>query len=348
MDNRWKYGTANPESFVYFRAGDYQMDANIDDNGDDGMRLVYHTKYKPGVWIAYPGDARPVVHQDIAHLWFIGSHPNLWLDGFHFKSDGNARSMGMNIGSNKSNVVIRRNIYSGITGGTRGGNNGLIMFRKQGSGTNYMIQENEFRDVDVGFGIISYQIDRALVEDNYFHDIGATTTDSAHALGMKYQSTRWNVRGNRFRNNSSFSVWQYDGGSDGNRSGYHEISYNVVEAGGGRFALNQRYEAIGHPVHAFRNTILDKATQGNVTATNGPYYWYNNVIVNDNPELDKISKKNILVPERLIIENNLTGSSADGITDAQGNLTAAYAEYIGVRGHQLVSPPSSIVLTIDR
>jgi hypothetical protein len=103
-------------------------------------------------------------------------------------------------------------------------------------------------------------------------------------------------------------------------------------------------------MHVFRNTILGSAKNGRVTADNGPFYWQNNVIVNDSGDPDNITRSvwSTTVPERLVIENNLTGTTADGIVDAQGNLTAEYAEFIGTHGHQLGNPPSSIVLTIDR
>jgi hypothetical protein len=335
-------------SMVYWRAGNYYMDTDIDDNGDDGMRVVIYSNQHSGVWMGYPGDTKPIFNQDVAHFWFyLGGA--LYLDGFHFKSDGNARAMGINISSAKNNVVIRRNKFSGITGGTTGGNNALVFFRAQGTGTRMAIQDNEFGGVDKGYGILNYRTTGVLVENNYFHDIGAVAGNAnSHALGMKVRSNRWDVRSNLFRNNGGFSIWEYYKYEGLDLSGNNEHSYNVIEAGGGRLGINTRHDGIGDPVYVHRNTILDEASQGRVEVTNGPFYWYNNVIVNDSVDPGHISLNNISAPERLIIENNLAGTTADGIADAQGNLTAAYAEYIGNRGHQLGSPPSSIVLMIDR
>jgi len=330
-----KYTSVHPGEFVYWRAGDYYMDAIIDDNGGDGMRVVWRGSNRAQVWLGYPGDTKPVVHQEAAHLWFDTSWPNLWIDGLDFRSDGNARNMGMNISSAKENVVLRRNKYSGITAGNVGGNNALIFFVKHGTGNRVVIQDSEFSDVNLGYAILAYRTLNVLVENNYFHGIGAESNQNSHAVGMKVQSNRWDVRANLFRNNGGYSIWEYYGSETSSLSGDNEHSFNTIEAGGGEVGINTRHDEGGFPVHVHRNTILDRAMQGRTTANNGPFYWKNNVIVNDLGDLDNISRGTVSAPERLIIEGNLTGTTADGIVDAQGNLTAAYAEFIGARGAQL-------------
>jgi hypothetical protein len=338
--NPWKtlddvFRDAEFGSMVYWRAGNYYMDTDIDNNGDDGMRVVIYGTQHSGVWLAYPGDTMPIFNQDVAHFWFyLGGA--LYLDGFHFKSDGNARSMGINISSAKDDLVIRRNKFSGITGGTTGGNNALIFFRAQGTGGRFAIQDNEITGVDKGYGILNYRTTGVLVENNYFHAIGDVVGNfNSHALGMKVRSKRWDVRGNLFRNNGGFSIWEYYGFESANLSGDNEHSFNVIEEGGGTFGLNTRQNSVGDPIYVHRNTILANLEQGRVETTNGPFYWYQNVIVNASVAPDKMSKGTISAPERLIIENNLMGTTADGITDAQGNLTAAYSEFVGTRGHNL-------------
>lgn len=337
----------DPGDFIYWRSGNYYMDAPVSDAGSDGMRLDVRGDQHSGVWLGYPGETKAVFHQDTAHLWFRKSGTTLYIDGLDFRSELNPRSMGMNITSGKVNTVIRRNNFSGITGGEIGGNNALIFLRKQASGNRFVIQDNEFSDVDEGYGILSYRTKDVLVEDNYFHDIGVNSRGS-HAVGMKVQSNRWDVRANLFRRNSDESIWEYYGSASSRLSGNNEISFNVIEAGGGKLVVNARQDEEGFPVYVYRNTILDRAVQGRVTANNGIFSWKNNVIVNEFGDSDNIATGTVSAPERFIVEGNLIGTTADGIVDAQGNLTAEYAEFIGTHGHQLGNPPSSIVLTIDR
>ena len=330
-----KYSTVHPGEFVYWRAGDYYMDTIIDDNGGDGMRVVWRGEDRAQVWLGSPGDTQPIFHQEDAHFWFADGWPNLWLDGLDLRSDGNERSMGINISSSKENVVLRRNKYSGITGGNIGGNNALIFFVKHGTGNRFVIQDNEFSDVDLGYAILAYRTLNVLLENNYFHEIGFESNRNSHAVGMKVQSNRWDVRANLFRNNGGYSVWEYYGSATSSLSGNNEHSFNIIEAGGGIFGVNTRNDPAGFPVHVHRNTILDEATLGPTTANNGSFYWQNNVIVNDSGAPNNISRGTVSAPERLIIEGNLTGTTADSIVDAQGNLTSAYAEFLGTKGAQL-------------
>lgn len=338
-----QYKVFHRGEFVYWRAGTYQMDAFLADAGGDGVRVGFTNDRKPQVWLAYPGDAKPVMQQDLAHLYFAGSGRDVYFDGIDFRSDGNARAMGMNIASSKNNVVVRRSEFSGITGGSQGGNNALIFIRKWGRGQNYTIQDNTFSDVDVGYGILNYNTKNVLLEDNVFSTIGD------HPVGMKVRSERWEVRSNRFRENPRNSIeLHYNNLNSSSFSGDIEILFNVVETGGGRINVNQSYQDIGFPVYIYRNTFMDNAEQKYVTAGNGPFYWKNNVIINESASSDKIDRVDMKRSSRLIVKDNLTGSFADGIVDSQGSLTAAYAEFIGTHGHQLGNPPSSISLKVDR
>lgn len=332
--------------FVYFRAGTYHMDGYVDgtnEGGGDGTRLTFRSDYKPQVWLAYPGDDMPIIQQDIAHLYFEGPGGDIWLDGLDFRSDGNVRAMGMNISSIKNNVVIRRNKFSGITGGYTGGNNALIFFRQWATGGRFAIQDNEFSGVDEGYGILNYRTNKVLVENNYFHDIGT------HAVGMKVQSNRWDVRANLFRNNPHNSIWEYyaDHAKSKTPSGDIEISFNIIEAGGGKLSVNEAFENNGLPIYVFRNTIMDGAFQNYVVETNGPFYWKNNVIISKSGPAEKIEMKNIKSPSRLIVTDNLTGVLADEMIDTRGNLTGASARFIGTHGHQVGNPPSPVVLRLE-
>ncbi len=335
-----KHAEHHKGEFVYWRAGTYEMDGYISDDGGDGLQLTISSDNKPQVWLGYPGGSMPVISQRDAHLYFEGKGRDVYLDGLDIRSDGNHRGMGIKIASIKENVVLRRNKFSGIRGGSEGGNNALVFINLWGLGTHYAIQDNEFSDVDTGYGILNYNTKFVLVEDNTFQGIGD------HGVGMKVRAERWSVRSNRFRNNARFSINSYNASHDGKPGGDVEISYNVVEAGGGEVVSNSKFESNQLPVHIFRNTFMDGARQYAVFSKNGPYFWKQNVIISDSSKPDNIDLTSVNFPERLIMEDNLSGGLASGIVNAKGNLTAAYAEFIGKRGHQLGNPPVATSLTI--
>ena len=329
-----KSASHRPGEFVYFRSGTYEMAGHFSDDGGDGIQLIFSSDLKPQVWLGYPGDTMPVMSQRDAHLYFTGYGRDIYFDGLAFKSDGNTtRSdgpIGIKVASSKDNVVLRRCKLSGITGGTEGGNNSLFFINLWGFGMHYAIQDNEFSDVDTGYGILNYNTKFVLVEDNYFHNLGD------HGVGMKVRAERWDVRSNLFRNNARFSINHYNAAnSAGEPGGDVEISHNVIEAGGGELVVNSKFESNQLPCHVFRNTIMDGARQYAVYSANGPYYWSNNVIISDSAAPDNIDLTSVNYPERLFLSGNLAGSASDNIVDAQGNLTAAYAEFIGTRGAQL-------------
>jgi hypothetical protein len=60
----------------------------------------------------------------------------------------------------------------------------------------------------------------------------------------------------------------------------------------------------------------------------------------------------VTAPDRITMTDNLTGPPSANIVDANGNLTGAYAQYIGTRGHmiggattQLPTAPSNLRIT---
>ena len=329
----------HPGEFVYWRAGEYQMTGYLSDDGTgtygDGMRMYFRGNTKPQVWLRYPGDAKPIFNQDEAHIYFESGGRDVWLDEMDFRSENNPRHMGMNIASSRQNVMIRRCDYSGIVGGFQGGNNALLFIKLWGLGTNFVIQGNTFSDVDQGYGILNYRTTKVLVEDNLFDTIGTDSQVNGHALGMKVMAHRWDVRSNTFRNNALESITLHYSDYQPDVCGDIEIRHNVVEAGGGDVFINQSFESLGLPVYTYRNTFMDTVKVRAVRDTNGPFYFSNNVIINDSSSEDNVTQLDIFAPSRVILTDNLNGSSVDNIVDAQGNLTAAYAEFIGTRGAQL-------------
>jgi len=317
--------------FLYWRGGTYVMDAALDVNGS--VRLKGGNK--PQVWLAYPGES-PVIDMKAAHftIW-NGTHT--YIDGIEFNINGNPRGMGFMTSSDADHVTYRKNKFHGITNGYDGGNNAHVFLTKVSSGQQgsyWSFQDNEFYDINRGYGVLGYSSERILIEDNVLYDIGG------HPIGPKEGTPMWFIRGNHFYNNPDDSIGLQYSDTGGILSGDIEISYNLIN-GGGRIRLNSNQTVTGKPVYVFRNTIIAEIGVAKVTATNGVFRISDNVIINSRPEVDKIVKLNIDVPSRLIIEKNLVGSSADGIVDANGYFTLDFIKYVGIHGHQLGNRPSA-------
>ena len=94
-----------------------------------------------------------------------------------------------------------------------------------------------------------------------------------------------------------------------------------------------------------------------MTNTDGPFYFYNNVIVNDSsgtPAGSHILLDTVADPARVSRTDNLAGYPANGIVDLDetsptlGNLTPAYELHVGLRGHQInlnaPAPPKNLIV----
>lgn len=317
--------------FLYYRKGTYLIDGYIDYNNNN--RFILRDGNKPHVWLAYPGET-PIIDFNDAYLDYWSS-TNLYLDGFEFAVNGNARGFGIVTPGTNSHVTVRRSKFHGITTGYSGGNNAFFFMTRGGQGKYWSFQDNEMFNVNNGYGILGYNGKYVLVEDNVFHAIGP------HALGPKSGTQRWDIRNNVFYNNGRDSIGVQYYGTQDYLSGDIEIRFNLVKSGGGAVQINANQDRVGLPVYIYRNTIIADMVAGRVTEDNGPFHFYNNVIVNNLQEQDKIKKIYTEVPSRLVIYNNLVGSFSSSVVDPQGYLTSNYSVYIGSHGHQVGNRPMS-------
>lgn len=342
-DYNSKYAKSYTGEFVYWRTGTYAMDAYTEGNANTPTiaRVPFVANFKPMVWLAYPGE-KPVIDLNRAYIAIYSGGSNTYFDGLDININQSARGMGVQIGSSANNVTFRRNKIHGITTGYVGGNNACIFVSKNKVGVNWSFQDNEMFDVNSGYGILGYNARKVLIEDNTAYQIGGIP------IGPKMGTGMWFIRANYMVNNSRDSInVQYYQSAEA-VTGDIEISYNFVDAGGGRVRINANQTDTGLPMYMFRNTFLDDVQQGRVSSTNGNFYWYDNVIVNDTSEPDKIERVNIDDPSRLFVTDNLTGSTSDSIVDSQGFLQTAYNMFIGNKGHQIGKRPLPPVnLTVD-
>jgi len=324
--------------FLYWREGTYLIDGFIDP--DNANRFLNRDGNKPNVWLAYPGE-KPIIDFNDAYI-NIWETTNLYIDGFEFALNGNQRGLGLVLPSSGSHVTIRRSKFHGITTGYVGGNNSHVFITRTSPGTQggyWAIQDNEFYDVNQGYGVLGYSAEQVLIENNYLHDI------DGHAIGPKEGTAMWFIRNNKFFNNPLDAIGIQYSDTGGILSGHIEVSYNLVlqGAGGGWVRVNSNQTASGHPVYVFRNTILGELVQAaRPTASNGPFHFYNNVIVNDSTHADKIQQLNVEDVSKVVVTDGLTGGYSDSVVDSDGFLEPTnFGDYIGTHGHQVGARPSA-------
>lgn len=326
-----KYTSAYAGEFLYWRAGTYSLDA-YQENCARSCRVPLSSR-KPLVWLAYPGEQPKfdfVAGGHDAYISIYGGGHNTYFDNLEFDISGNARGMGVTIDSSAKHVTFRRNRFYGITNGFVGGNNAHIFFTRNTVGQFHSVQDNEWSDVNIGYGLLGYASDKVLVEDNY------ATRVNIHPISPKEGTTRWTIRGNVMENNPRNSINVQYSNSNNTPSGDIEICFNQILSGGGKIRINSNRTREGAPVYVYRNTILAEVEAIALTPSNGPFVFRNNILINDGGDANGILHTKIEATARLVVEGNLWASSADGVVNAEGRLVGDFrSEQLNRVGHEI-------------
>lgn len=345
LENPWKsiadmyegkdYSSKNKNSyannFLYFKNGAYNIgDAFLEDVAGDGTGRLPVTGYnKPLVWLAYPGQT-PVLDLGAGYISIYSGSNNVYFDGFIINNMTNFYRKGIVIEPG-NNIVLRRNTFHNLSEGGVGGSNNqsAIMIGRGTPGSYISFQDNDFYDIRHGYAIIAYTTNKVLVENNILHNFSGGTP----GIGPKESSKMWFIRANKIYDMiETRAIWL---NNSGDNTEDQEVSYNLVNTPSTEAALhvNQQNPAYTGKAYIFRNTFIGNVQFLNVKSKNGPFYVYNNVIVNKKG-IDYVSCS---MPSQIVKKDNLFGSSADGIVDSNGNLTSGYKSYLGTHGYQLGS-----------
>jgi hypothetical protein len=336
------WNNAATTDVIYFRAGSYNQ-LDIPERGDiggDWEGIVWENK--PSIWLAYPGDTRPIIDfgfvagQENAPLIRLNSD-YVYVDGFEIRR---VRNIGFQFPSGiggRHGPTYRRLVAHGLGPSTSGSNAAFIMTTTfEGRCTGGVIQDSEFYDFQASI-IKIYSQHKLLIEDNYIHD-GNT------GIELKDLIEQFTVRGNRFRAISIVPL----GGNMHETATSGEILFNLIQ--GNQYALRLNNDAMATSIWTYRNTFSGgEVMVAHVTPTTGPFTFNNNVIVN-NETGNKLTVENNSAPARLIVTNNLTGTPGSGIVDSSGNLIGANTQYIGIHGHMRgaagprPNPPTSVTV----
>lgn len=342
-----KWATKMKDYFVYFKNGTYAVAGY-----PAGAAAIQWTSGQPVVFLAYPGHA-PAFDMTSSMLKAETKLDNFYLDGFDVKNilgpvEQESRNAFKLTGSS-SDVTIRKSSFHNLAASSGSYNQSAVMLtRDDTSGAYWSIQDNYFYDIHQGYGILGYNTNRTLIEDNRFDNI------DGHNIGLKEGTSYWFVRHNRITNASVTGIWLYGNKHPSVASivfANNEISYNYVsmKSGADNNALwvNQYGQDSGS-AYFFRNTLVGNVLFNQVGGNVGPYSLTKNVITNAASTTGGYTCTSCAAPSNIVANNNLLGSASAGIVDANGLLTSTNSAYVGLRGWQLgtVSPPSAPLLIV--
>lgn len=356
IGNPWQdlddvHGASAPGEILYLRGGTYSND-NISRAGVGSVweRITFNSSSHPMIWLEYPGETAKYdagyvsLATEVGALIRLDTDPNnpIYVDGFEIF---NFRNIALQIITGEADYNAFRNVSMHDMMNAEGGQNpGGIMFTSAyaSPGVYCAVQDSEFYNLNGnngGGGLKIYSNQKMVVEDNIFRD-------SVKGFDPKAHVPQFDIRNNRFTNISDRAIYgnMVDNGSGVKTSG--EIRFNLVNtpAADGAFDFNQNGEA--GVIYAYRNTFIGPVRARLVDSADGPFYLDNNVIVNDDdgvPSGSHVRHITVTDPTRIVLNDNLAGYPADGIVDANGDLTPAYSSYLGTHGYQIsesMQPPT--------
>jgi hypothetical protein len=330
---------SNNTDMVYFRNGTYNaLNLPRASVGSPWERVEVEGRMS-NIWIAYPGES-PVI--DFGFLLNVDpgvilrfQQTNAYLDGFETR---NSRIIGFQVLVGNYGVFRRMRMrdHNLIRANLDGANASFIMCVTGGGmyGEYLAIQDNEFANAQDDMALKIYAQRKLLIEGNRFRDMSIATELKADMPQFTYRgNTHTNISRNAIAGN------MHDTPTSG------EINFNVVTSAG-QFAVDLNQDGMAGKIDVYRNTLVGRVMVRNTDAADGPFNFYNNVIINNDPGTH-LYLESVSAPDRITTLNNLVGNTGSGIVDANGTLTANYAQYVGSRGHQVgvvPRPPTGVTV----
>jgi hypothetical protein len=356
------YANTDAENAVcWFRGGgpSYVLD-NIEIGGTgeaEGEERVEFSDH-PGdgrcvIWIAYPGDERPVIdygytgNSDGLRIRLKGE--KVFVDGFHFT---NGYVMGLQIDQrNQYGAYFANNVFDSLNFRVNQSNQAHIMFQGNEGPDEYgtLIVSNDFSlpetAQDVANAIKIYWQENLLIEGNDFHDMEV-------AVELKDTASYFTVRNNLFQPTVKLAIagdMGSNGGSGNPNSVHGDICYNQFAQesvsgpsyyGAMKLSTTRTGDDAVGPIHVYRNTIIGRISVPGMVSVAGPHTIEKNVILNDEGSqtpIPYITDDGGTDTSRIIFEDdNLTGAFDDEkVNESTGELSGAWAQWNGLRGHRL-------------
>ena len=336
-----KDSTLNQYKHVILRAGTYYPDGYI----TPGNYYVEWSANWPQSFTAYPGESVTIEYGTAGHSTYndskahyfrvLTSNPDFVLDGITHTNcnqrvnvDGEYYFCWRLVGSNSSNnVTLRGNTFDTMDGTGGGSNNQSMIMAAAGSsfGQYWAFIGNTFTNVENGYGVITYDLNKVLFERNLFTNFGTT-----HAIGPKVDTSNFFVRNNSFTTISWSAGWAY-GALD--TLGYynHEYSYNLYKCTNSTtecFLVNNNANQTLDKVKIFRNTIVGTVT---IYYPVSNFEFQRNAYVNaQSSEQGLTWNSGVKASSTYTVQDNLNVTTGD--FDANGTLTGSYSAYENTHG----------------
>jgi hypothetical protein len=342
------------DKIVYFRQGTYFIDGYIERFSSHGGRMAVLETHKPVAWLAYPGETPVIDGQCTAatpqiggrpcnsshHIAFYGNSHNTYIDGFRVT---NMAYFGFRVEGTGNYQVFRRNYFTRLGPTERSINEGWITTASSGSdrmGSYMTIQDNVFEEVDAGSCIKLYSTQRTLIEDNIcranYDSTGLATSEGIAIKGSPLDRIT-------VRHNVIYDVAQR--GIGGNMHGLRSAEilfnriYNVRSPEGTALEVNQ--DGMANNIQIYRNTIVGRVAVRNTDAEDGPFTFFDNIIINGDSG-NHLHYYEVKDPSRIVFGNNLVGTASDNIVDQNLNLTPAFSSHLGTRGYQVTGSSETL------
>jgi hypothetical protein len=369
------YDSSGANSRVYFRAGTYPFTGVPITTGGTNAdnRMVFSSSARSTCWLAYPGDAQPVIdfasdHTDLDDTPALRpGGPAIYFDGLKFQ-DGFNKTLWIDR-TNRRGIHLRNCTFDGLgPGGTYGGgdNTAAVMFTQLYGGGG-VPDTQAYGDVIYGCTFTDF---RAASADETSSPVGVKQyswwkglvhgcTFDAHigreCGAQKSDDTQVTWRANTF-NNSTL------GGNFNNVQDKcsAEICFNYFnrnDGGNGLHMWPSKGTADADEVFIYRNTFRCGVLIDHLYTADGPYAFTNNVFVNadgagspwnylQDSTISDNTRVSITTSATPTGTENLAGAAGDGIIDASGLLQGAFrTSYLGSWGHEIeaaAEPPTHV------
>lgn len=328
LENPWKslsdvHSNGRGGELVYFKTGTYDLAgmprASV---GTPWERVVFFENERPVVWMALPGHT-PVIDftagaPSPALIRLRGN--NVYIDGFETTR---SRIIGFQFEPFRGLIgpTFRRLRMHDHGPGIDGSNSAFIMTVTSPQPANYMVvQDSEFSRLTGEAVTIKIYAQEKLLIENTKHSF------STIGIELKSDASAFTVRANTFRDIQRAAI---GGNMHGNTHG--EILFNDSRGG---LALDLNQDGMAGAIQVARNTFFGRVQVRNTDSADGPFRIHSNVIISDDrPVNGRVNFLAVSDPSRISISDNVAGSSAERIVDADGRLIGAYAKYSGSRGH---------------
>ena len=325
-----KFTTYIPDGIVYFRDGIYDLVGLPMEESAPDTRVPWYVNRKASKFIAYPNESPEFnfnTNGADSYLSLQFSEDDFFCDGIDFNNNNNQRGKTVSC-SPANHWVFRNNNWRGLTTQISGGNNSHLFF-SGGTGQYAHVRGNTKLGDDIGYFMLHYATQNVLVDNNVL------SGDCVLPLGPKSGIVNCTYRENDINCSgvSTAAIWLQE---FSHSEGFEVCFNNIRLPTSTDTAVRLLGDASCGGVQVFRNTLVGHVEVASLDSNKGPWVFDGNVIINDSPESDKITRVDVTDANQLIVTNNLVGVAADTIVDVDGNLTASYQDQLGQVGHKTI------------